>query len=117
MQGLLELANVPYVGAGVLGSAVGMDKAVMKKLFAADGLPIVPYIALLRPEWDRRPRRADRTRGARARTIRCSSSRPISARASASRRRVRRRSSTAAVALALQFDRKVVIEAGGAERA
>ena len=39
VQGLLELANVPYVGAGVLGSAVGMDKAVMKILFAAAGLP------------------------------------------------------------------------------
>jgi len=54
VQGLLELANVPYVGAGVLGSAVGMDKAVMKKLFAADGLPIVPYLTLLRPDWERR---------------------------------------------------------------
>ena len=45
VQGLLELANVPYVGAGVLGSAVGMDKAVMKTLFAAYGLPLVPYLA------------------------------------------------------------------------
>ena len=53
MQGLLELANVPYVGAGVLGSAVGMDKAVMKTLFAAAGLPIVPHLTVLRREWDR----------------------------------------------------------------
>ena len=52
VQGLLELANVPYVGAGVLGSAVGMDKAVMKKLFAAEGLPIGPYIVALRRDWD-----------------------------------------------------------------
>ena len=37
VQGLLELANVPYVGAGVLASAVGMDKAVMKLVFAAQG--------------------------------------------------------------------------------
>ena len=41
MQGLLELANVPYVGPGVLASAVGMDKAVMKVMFAARGLPVV----------------------------------------------------------------------------
>jgi D-alanine-D-alanine ligase len=53
VQGLLELANVPYVGAGVLGSAVGMDKAVMKTLFAAAGLPIVPHLTVLRREWDR----------------------------------------------------------------
>jgi D-alanine-D-alanine ligase len=51
VQGLLELANVPYVGAGVLGSAVGMDKAVMKTLFAAHGLPIVPHITVMRREW------------------------------------------------------------------
>ena len=53
VQGLLELANVPYVGAGVLGSAVGMDKAVMKQLFAAHGLPIAKYIVCLRREWER----------------------------------------------------------------
>jgi D-alanine-D-alanine ligase len=53
VQGLLELANVPYVGAGVLGSAVGMDKAVMKQLFAAHGLPVGKYIVTLRREWER----------------------------------------------------------------
>jgi D-alanine-D-alanine ligase len=53
VQGLLELANVPYVGAGVLGSAVGMDKAVMKMLFVAHGLPIPKYIALTRRDWER----------------------------------------------------------------
>ena len=51
VQGLLELANIPYVGAGVLGSAVGMDKAVMKTLFAAAGLPIVPHLTVVRREW------------------------------------------------------------------
>jgi D-alanine-D-alanine ligase len=51
MQGLLELANVPYVGAGVLASAVGMDKAFMKIAFVAAGLPICPYHAVLRHEW------------------------------------------------------------------
>jgi D-alanine-D-alanine ligase len=52
IQGLLELANVPYVGAGVLASAVGMDKAVMKLVFAAHGLPICPYRTVLRHEWE-----------------------------------------------------------------
>jgi D-alanine-D-alanine ligase len=53
IQGLLELANVPYVGAGVLGSAVGMDKAVMKVLFTAAGLPVWPYRVILRHVWGR----------------------------------------------------------------
>jgi D-alanine-D-alanine ligase len=50
VQGLLELAGIPYVGSGVLGSAAGMDKDVMKRLFAAAGLPIVPHVTLLRSE-------------------------------------------------------------------
>jgi D-alanine-D-alanine ligase len=54
IQGLLELANVPYVGAGVLASAVGMDKAMMKVVFAAHGLPVCAYRVILRHEWDRR---------------------------------------------------------------
>src|ERR671937_1312787 len=51
IQGLLETAGIPYVGAGVLGSAVGMDKDVMKRLFSSCGLPVVPYICLTRSEW------------------------------------------------------------------
>jgi D-alanine-D-alanine ligase len=54
IQGLLELANVPYVGAGVLASAVGMDKAMMKTVFAARSLPIGAYRVFLRHQWDRR---------------------------------------------------------------
>jgi D-alanine-D-alanine ligase len=46
IQGLLELAGVAYVGAGVLGSAVGMDKDVMKRLLVAAGLPVVPWVTL-----------------------------------------------------------------------
>jgi D-alanine-D-alanine ligase len=53
MQGLLELANIPYVGAGVLASAVGMDKGMMKLAFAARGLPVCPYRVVLRHEWKR----------------------------------------------------------------
>jgi D-alanine-D-alanine ligase len=52
IQGLLELANIPYVGAGVLASAVGMDKAVMKVLFAARDLPVCPYRVVLRHDWE-----------------------------------------------------------------
>jgi D-alanine-D-alanine ligase len=51
VQGLLELANLPYVGAGVLASAVGMDKAVMKLVFAARGLPMVEHLVVLRRTW------------------------------------------------------------------
>lgn len=50
VQGLLELANLPYVGSGVLGSAAGMDKDVMKRLFRERGLPAVPHITLRRGE-------------------------------------------------------------------
>ncbi len=50
LQGFLELAGLPYVGAGVLGSAVSMDKAVMKMVFLQAGLPVGPYRLLLRSE-------------------------------------------------------------------
>jgi D-alanine-D-alanine ligase len=53
VQGLLELANVPYVGAGVLASAVGMDKAAMKLVFAAKGLAICDYDVVLKRDWQR----------------------------------------------------------------
>jgi D-alanine-D-alanine ligase len=55
IQGLLELADVPYVGAGVLASAVGMDKATMKAVFRAHGLPVVEHAVVLRPEWRAAP--------------------------------------------------------------
>ena len=55
VQGLLELANVPYVGSGVLGSAAGMDKSVMKTLFAAAGLRVVPHLMVRRRDWEQEP--------------------------------------------------------------
>jgi len=58
IQGLLELAGIPYVGAGVLGSAAGMDKDVMKRLFAAAGLPIVKHVTVLRSQWEKEPKKA-----------------------------------------------------------
>ncbi len=60
IQGLLEMADVAYVGSGVLGSATGMDKVAMKQLFAAAGLPQTPHVALLRSEWKADPKRAVR---------------------------------------------------------
>ncbi|HEY6972489.1 MAG TPA: D-alanine--D-alanine ligase [Candidatus Angelobacter sp.] len=60
IQGLLELADIPYVGAGVLGSAAGMDKDVMKRLFAAAGLPIVKHITILRNHWENDSRKITR---------------------------------------------------------
>ena len=56
VQGLLELADVPYVGAGVLGSAAGMDKEVMKRLFRDAHLPMVAHVTVLRPDWEGDPR-------------------------------------------------------------
>ena len=53
IQGLLELADIPYVGAGVLGSAAGMDKDIMKQLFAGAGLAIVKHVTVLRSQWEK----------------------------------------------------------------
>jgi len=55
VQGLLELADIPYVGAGVLGSALGMDKALMKSVFRAHGLPVVEHLVIKRKEWEHDP--------------------------------------------------------------
>ncbi len=55
VQGLLELAGIPYVGAGVLASAVGMDKAIMKALFTEAGLPVVEHLVILGREWQSQP--------------------------------------------------------------
>jgi D-alanine-D-alanine ligase len=60
VQGLFELAGIPYVGAGVLGSSAGMDKDVMKRLFRDAGLPVVPWVLALRSEWKREPTRVRR---------------------------------------------------------
>jgi D-alanine-D-alanine ligase len=110
VQGLLELANVPYVGAGVLGSAVGMDKAVMKTLFAARDLPVGPYAVVLRPEWNRSASAvSSRIAGELGYPVfvkpaNLGSSVGISKAKSVGELET-------AMELALQFDRKVVIEA------
>ena len=110
IQGLLELANVPYVGAGVLASAVGMDKAVMKIVFAAAGLPVCPYRAVFRHDWQG-------GRDAVATDLEKSLGYPLfvkpanlgsSVGISKAKHAAELRS---AIALAAQFDRKIVIEA------
>ena len=60
IQGLLELADIPYVGAGVLGSAAGMDKDIMKSLFIAAGIPIVKHVTILRSWWENDPKKVQK---------------------------------------------------------
>jgi D-alanine-D-alanine ligase len=110
VQGLLELANVPYVGCGVLGSAVGMDKAVMKTLFAARGLPVGPYLVVLRHEWQRDA--AGLTSRVRSELRYPVFVKPANLGSSVGISKAKSDAEfDAAMALALQFDRKIVIEA------
>jgi len=60
IQGLLELADIAYVGAGVLGSAAGMDKDIMKSLFIASGIPIVKHVTILRSAWEKEPKKVQK---------------------------------------------------------
>ena len=110
IQGLLELANVPYVGCGVLGSAVGMDKAVMKKLFIHHGLPVGPFVVALRHEWER-------DRAAIIRQVATMGYpvfvKPANLGSSVGISKAKGDADFGtAMEIALQFDRKVVIEAG-----
>jgi D-alanine-D-alanine ligase len=109
IQGLLEMANIPYVGCGVLASSCGMDKVVMKKLFADAGLPICRYRWFLRSEWEQ-----DRRSVIRAlendlgypcfvKPANLGSSVGVS-------RADNAESLTAAIELAAQYDRKIIIE-------
>jgi D-alanine-D-alanine ligase len=110
VQGLLELANVPYVGAGVLGSAAGMDKAVMKTLFAAHGLPIVRHEVVLRRAWERDPT-AIVTRVSQALRYPVFV-KPANLGSSVGISKAKSDAEFAdGMALALQFDRKIVVEA------
>jgi D-alanine-D-alanine ligase len=110
VQGLLELANVPYVGGGVLASAVGMDKAAMKLVFAAKGLPICDYEVVLKHDWKKNEQRILKEVVGRlgfpvfVKPANLGSSVGISK----ARHAVELR---AAIALAAEFDRKVIIEA------
>jgi D-alanine-D-alanine ligase len=60
LQGLLELADIAYVGSGVLGSAAGMDKDIMKRLFCDSRLPLVKHVTVLRSEWENQPKKVEK---------------------------------------------------------
>lgn len=108
IQGLLELANIPYVGPGVLGSAAGMDKDIMKRLFLVAGLPVIEYISFTSVEW----------RSKRKSVIRSIKKlgwpifvKPANMGSSVGISKVHQESQLSrAVTLALTYDRKVVIE-------
>lgn len=109
VQGLLELAGIPYVGAGVLGSSVGMDKDVMKKLFRDAGLPVVEWVLVTRSEWENKPSSA---RKRIEKNIRYPLFvKPANLGSSVGISKVRRRSGlAAALDLAAQYDRKILVE-------
>jgi D-alanine-D-alanine ligase len=110
VQGLLELANIPYVGPGVLASAAGMDKAVMKVLFAARGLPVCDWHGFVRAEWDR-----DRA-GVLAKIAALGLPvfvKPANLGSSVGISKVKTAAELIpAIEMAFEFDRKVVVEAG-----
>lgn len=109
IQGLLEMAGVPYVGCGVLASACGMDKVIMKALFRDAGLPICKYTWLLRETWDEKPqailRQVARQIGfpCFVKPANLGSSVGIS-------KATDRESLKRAINLAAQYDRKVIVE-------
>src|SRR5580765_8254625 len=61
IQGLLDLAGLPFVGAGVLGSAMGMDKDVAKRLLQVASIPVVPWITVHRADWEKKPRESQKS--------------------------------------------------------
>lgn len=111
IQGLFELADIAYVGSGVLGSAAGMDKDVMKKLFAASNLPQTPHLALLRSQWQSTPARCIKQIEAALQYPLFV--KPANAGSSVGISKVHERSElTDAMDLAASYDRKLVIEQG-----
>jgi D-alanine-D-alanine ligase len=115
LQGLLEMAAIPFVGCGTLASACGMDKVAMKVLFRDAGLPLCHYTWLLRSEWEENPAQVLR-RIAREIGFPCfikpanlGSSVGIS-------KATDKRSLEQALALAARYDRKLIVEEGIAAR-
>ncbi|MDP9267412.1 MAG: D-alanine--D-alanine ligase [Acidobacteriota bacterium] len=111
VQGLLELADIAYVGAGVLGSACGMDKDVMKKLFVQAGLPIVKHLTILRGEWERDPK--DVTKKIEKALRYPLFVKPANLGSSVGISKVRQRKELKdAMELAAGYDRKIIVEQG-----
>ncbi len=111
VQGLLELAGLPYVGSGVLGSAVGMDKLTMKRLFQHAGLPLVPYLAVRAASFRARRREAlEQVGDLLGFPVFV---KPANAGSSVGITKVKRpQDLEAAMALAFEYDRTVIIEEG-----
>jgi len=111
IQGLLELAEIPYVGAGVLGSAAGMDKDIMKSLFRAAGLPIVKHVTVLRSEWESSPKKVQKQVDSKLKYP--VFVKPANLGSSVGISKARERKELApAIDEAAKFDRKIVIEEG-----
>jgi len=111
VQGLLELADVPYVGSGVTGSAVGMDKDVLKRLFRDAGLPVADFLAVLRSRW--RTRRRDVMREVRSRLVYPVFVKPACLGSSVGIAKVKsHRALGAAMDAAAEFDTKILVEQG-----
>ncbi len=111
IQGLFELADIPYVGSGVLGSAAGMDKDVMKKLFAAAGLPIVKHVTILRSLWEKDRKRV--TKEVEQKLKYPVFVKPANLGSSVGISKVRERKELGpAMEEAARYDRKIVIEEG-----
>jgi D-alanine-D-alanine ligase len=111
IQGLFELADIPYVGSGVLGSAAGMDKDAMKRLFAQARLPIVKHLTVLRTAWEASPRKT--VSAIEAALKYPLFVKPANLGSSVGISKVHNRKELApALNLAARFDRKIVIEQG-----
>ena len=111
IQGVLELADIPYVGAGVLGSAAGMDKDIMKRLFIACGLPIVKHVTMLRGEWEKEPKKMVRAVEAGLKYPVFVKPANLGSSVGISKARDRKELATA-IDTAAGYDRKIVIEEG-----
>ena len=111
IQGLLELADIPYVGAGVLGSAAGMDKDIMKSLFRAAGLPIVKHVTVLRGNWESQPKKVQRLVESKLKYPLFAKPANLGSSVGISKARDRKELGPA-IDEAAKFDRKIVIEEG-----
>jgi len=111
IQGLLELANMPYVGAGVLGSAAGMDKDIMKSLFRAAGLPIVKHVTILRSDWEAGPKKVEKQIESKVKYPVFVKPANLGSSVGISKAHDRKELGPA-IAEAAKFDRKIVIEQG-----
>ncbi len=110
VQGLLDLAGIPYVGAGVTASALGMDKVLFKDIMRAHGLPVVKYAVVKRKEWEQDPERVlDRVEGELGYPV---FTKPANLGSSVGVSKCRNRGELArGLADAAQYDRKLLVEA------